>query len=182
MSNQQNIDAFFKQFEQKLQRVNQRLSKIIGTEIINSATDNFRTESFEGKKWKARKDKSNKRKLLIGKTGQLWRSPRIVMSSLNRVEVGSDLPYADIHNRGGNINRAARSELFVRNRHSRGKLGKMFGGMGAFRKGTTPGKGLEFKAYTITIPQRQFLGVGIKLKRKLEKTIKEEILNEFSKK
>jgi len=178
MNNQQNIDAFFTQFAQKVQNVQQRLANIIGTEVVNASLDNFRTESFEGQKWPARKDKKNRRKLLV-KTGALQRSVRIVSSSLTRITVGSDLPYAEIHNNGGIINRAARTEMFIRNRHQRGRLGKLFGGKGAFRRDTKPGKGTTYKSYTINMPQRRFLGSSPRLKNHLQGIIKEEFLNEF---
>ncbi|HMR18392.1 MAG TPA: hypothetical protein PKA53_03750, partial [Sphingobacterium sp.] len=77
------------------------------------------------------------------------------------------------------INRAARSETFIRNRHTTGKKGKMFGGMGAFKKGTTPGQGQTYKAYSITMPVRKFLGPHPKLKQHLETVIKDEFIKEF---
>ncbi|ULT44117.1 hypothetical protein KRR40_12575 [Niabella defluvii] len=50
------------------------------------------------------------------------------------------VPYASIHNQGGQISQAARSETFVRNRYKRGAKGKMFGGMGHLKK-VLPGAG-----------------------------------------
>lgn len=178
MSNQQSIDQFFNAFLHKFEEVNRILPAVIGTEVINSAIDNFKSESYFDEKWKPRKDKKNTRKLLV-KTGTLQRSPRIVRSQPGLVIVGSDVPYAEIHNNGGTINRAARSETFVRNRYKTGRLGKMFGGMGAFRKGTTAGKGQTYKAYSITMPMRKFLGSHPKLKSHLEDVIKEEIQKAF---
>ncbi|WP_164126098.1 phage virion morphogenesis protein [Sphingobacterium luzhongxinii] len=178
MSNQQNIDAFFQNFLQKVEAVNQRLPDIIGTEVINSTLDNFKDESFFGQKWPARKDKKNTRKLLI-KTGTLQRSPRIVRSQPGLVTVGSDVPYAAVHNNGEEINRAARSETFIRNRYKTGKKGKMFGGMGAFRNGTTLGQGQTYKAYSYSMPMRKFLGSHPKLKAKLEQTIRDEFITEL---
>src|SRR5690606_18034887 len=172
MSNQQNIEAFFQAFQQKVDAINQRLPDIIGTEVVNSALDNFRDESYFGEKWPKRKDKTNTRKLLV-KTGTLQRSPRIARSQPGLVVVGSDVPYAAVHNNGEIINRAARSETFVRNRNSRG-INK-----GRFRRGTTTGKGFTFKAYSTTMPRRQFLGAHPKLKQHLESVIKEEFTKEF---
>lgn len=179
MSNQQNIDIFFQNFLHRVEAVNERLPGIIGTEVINSALDNFKDESFFGEKWPARKDKKkNTRKLLV-KTGQLQRSPRIVRSQPGLVRVGSDVAYAAVHNNGEEINRAARSETFIRNRHKTGKKGKMFGGMGAFSKGTTPGQGQTYKAYSYSMPTRKFLGSHPKLKVKLEQIIKDEFITEL---
>lgn len=178
MSNQQNIDLFFQQFALRVQAIQQKLPDIIGTEAINSATDNFRDESFFGEKWKPRKDKRNKRKLLI-KSGTLHRSPRVIKSQPGLVIVGSDVPYAAIHNNGGAINRTARSETFVRNRYRTGAKGKMFGGMGAFRKGTTSGQGHTYKSYVINMPQRQFIGAHPQLLNRLKRIIQQEVLITF---
>jgi len=172
MSNQQNIEAFFQAFQQKVDAINQRLPDIIGTEVVNSALDNFRDESYFGEKWKPRKDRKNTRKLLV-KTGALQRSPRIVRSQPGLVVVGSDVPYAAVHNNGGTIDRTARSETFVRNRFKRGTK------KGLFRKGTTLGQGFTFKAYSYSMPQRQFLGPHPKLKAHLQQVIKDEFTKEF---
>jgi len=180
MSNQQNINTFFDSFIQKVQEVNTKLPDIIGTEVINATIDNFKTSSYFGEKWPKRKDK--KTHALLIKSGALHRSHRIVRSQPGLVIVGSDIPYAEIHNNGGTINRAPRSETFVRNRYKTGKKGKMFGGIGAFRKGTTAGKGQSYKAYSMTMPMRKFLGPHPKLKENLEQVIREEFNNEFNSK
>lgn len=172
MSNQQNIEQFFHDFQQRLEALNQRLPDIIGTEVVNSTVDNFRSESYFGEKWPKRKDKKNTRKLLV-KTGTLQRSPRVIRSQPGLVVVGSDVPYAEIHNEGGKINRAARSETFVRARYRTGKR------KGAFKPGTTTGQGFTFKNYSISMPRRQFLGAHPKLRAEIQKIIKEEISNAF---
>lgn len=167
MSNQQNIADFFADFERRVNYVKEALPEIVGTEVVNSALDNFKTESYFGEKWQERKDKKNKRKILVGKTGDLRRSPRIITSSPGLVNVGSDVPYAEVHNDGGKINRASRSETFVRNRFKTGtKKGK-------FKKGTTDGQGQTYKAYSYSMPTRKFLGPHPKLKAHLQETIKD---------
>lgn len=173
MSNQQNIEQFFKAFTQRVQQVQQQLPGIIGTEVVNSALDNFKKESFEDNKWPARKDKNNNRKLLI-KSGTLRRSISILSQGQSRVTVGSTLPYAAVHNYGGTINRAARSETFTRNRHKRGVK------KGLFRRGTVQQQqGFTFKAYSYSMPKRQFLGATPKLKQHLENVIREELTKAF---
>lgn len=172
MSNQQNIQQFFAQFQQKVNAVQQRLPDIVGTEVVNSSLDNFRSESFFGEKWEERKDKKNKRKLLV-KTGALQRSPRIVSSMIGHVVVGSDIPYASVHNNGDTINRTARSETFIRNRYKKGTK------KGLFKRGTTSGQGMTFKSYSYSMPVRKFLGSHPKIKSHLKTVIKEEFINEF---
>ncbi|WP_286767171.1 MULTISPECIES: phage virion morphogenesis protein [Sphingobacterium] len=166
MSNQQNIADFFKDFERRVNYVKEALPEIVGTEVVNSALDNFKTESYFGEKWKERKDKKNKKKLLVN-TGTLQRSPRVILSSPGMVTVGSDVPYAEVHNDGGTISRASRSETFIRNRYKNGSK------KGRFKKGTTDGQGQTYKAYSYSMPMRKFLGPHPKLKAHLQETIKD---------
>lgn len=166
MSNQQNIADFFKDFERRVNYVKEALPEIVGTEVVNSALDNFKTESYFGEKWKERKDKKNKKKLLVN-TGTLQRSPRVILSSPGMVTVGSDVPYAEVHNDGGMISRASRSETFIRNRYKNGSK------KGRFKKGTTDGQGQTYKAYSYSMHMRKFLGPHPKLKAHLQETIKD---------
>lgn len=179
MSNQQNIEQFFASFVQRVQQITTGLPDIVATEVINATADNFKSESFFGEKWAPRKDKKNSRKLLI-KSGALHRSPRIVRSQPGLVTIGSDIPYAGVHNNGGTINRAARSETFIRNRYASGKKGAMFGGMGAFKRGTTPGQGQTYKAYSYSMPMRKFIGAHPVLKTRLQEVVKEEFIKAFN--
>lgn len=146
------------------------LPKVVGNSTVNFALDNFRKEGFQGETfqpWQKRKKKAKgaaQRKILI-QSGRLRRSVRITSVTPHSVWVGSDVPYARIHNEGGTINRAARSETFVRNRYKRGKKAKAFGGKGLYKKGTTAGRGQTYKAYSIQMPRRQFLGDSPVLRR-----------------
>ncbi|MCH5690024.1 hypothetical protein LWM68_40865 [Niabella sp. W65] len=76
------------------------------------------------------------------------------------------VPYASIHNQGGQISQAARSETFVRNRYKRGAKGKMFGGMGHLKR-YYQGRGQSYKARVINMPKRQFIGASPALRREL---------------
>ncbi|GJQ32625.1 MAG: hypothetical protein HBSAPP04_14640 [Ignavibacteriaceae bacterium] len=76
-------------------------------------------------------------------------------------EIGTNLVYAPIHQFGGTIERAARSETFKRKRWTKDKFTKkgelIQKRKGQFRKGTTAGQGFTMKAHTITIPARPYL-------------------------
>jgi phage gpG-like protein len=165
--NTQRIELFFKQVTDRIDRVHQDLPKVIGNEAVNFAIDNLEKQSWEGKPWAKRKSKKDTGRALLVKSGRLKRSPRVISSAPGKVTVGSDVPYAAVHNNGGSIERSARSETFVRNRYTRGEKGKMFGGMGAYKKGTSAGQGLTFKAYGYQMPERRFLGASPQLKRRL---------------
>lgn len=63
------------------------------------------------------------------------------------IEVGSNLPYAAIHNFGGTVKQYSRSKLYTQNRKKSGQ----------YKKGTTWGQGDTVGEHTITIPARPFL-------------------------
>lgn len=173
MSNQKNIDRFFSEFNRRFQQATKDLPDLLGTEVVNEALQNFEEESFDSNKWPERKDKKNTRPLLV-RTGALRRSISILSSSPRHVVVGSVLPYASIHNYGGTINRAARSETFTRNRRKRGKR------KGTFTRGTTPNqRGFSFNSYSYSMPRRQFIGATPRLKDKLETFIQTRLTRAF---
>ncbi|MGV3705437.1 MAG: hypothetical protein ACO1NU_08665 [Arcticibacter sp.] len=171
MNNAQKLTAW-------LNRIEHHLYNSVPTIIAETSTEyfkeSFRTKSFNGVKWKETKRKVSRGSLMV-RSGALVSTikPSLVSSERVRISAGSSrVPYARVHNEGGLIRRASRSETFVRNRHTRGKKGKMFGGMGAFRKGTTPGQGLTFKAYEYRMPQRQFMGHSAILNKRIIMRIK----------
>lgn len=85
------------------------------------------------------------------KTGRLMKSVTVPNVSNDGIEFGSNLPYAAIHQFGGDIQMRARSELFVRNRFTRGpKKGK-------FKLGTKAGRGNTLGAYVVTIDARPYI-------------------------
>lgn len=175
------IDTFFQEFQNKVMQIQANVGTDIGVAIVNDTLENFDKQAFNNIPWPKRKDKKDSTRALLVKRGILRRSVRVITTSPISVTVGSNETHARIHNDGGIINRAARSETFVRNRHKRGKLGKMFGGMGAFRKGTTQGKGLTFKAYSYNMPRRRFLGMSTKLHKEIREIIRTEFETQFNK-
>jgi phage gpG-like protein len=173
MSN--NVNGIFNQIRNQLERKLSQLPAIVGNEVVNYSLDAFEKQSWEGKAWDKRKSKKDTGRALLVKSARLKRSIRIIRSTLNSVTVGTDVPYARVHNEGERINRQARSETFVRNRYLKGPKSKMFGGMGAFKKGTKEGEGLSFKAYSYNMPQRQFLGNTPALRARIRKVVIEHM-------
>ncbi|WP_316777764.1 phage virion morphogenesis protein [Pedobacter antarcticus] len=169
------LNAFFNRFDGKIR---EHIPGIIAETAIRNFRRSFQTKSFNGKTWKEAKHTPKKGSLMLRK-GFLAGSIRDITTP-NRVRIVAGarlIPYAKIHNEGGVINRAARTETFVRNRYVRGPKSKYFGGMGAFKKGKTAGKGLTFKAYKIVMPQRQFMGHTEELNREIKKAIWQEFNN-----
>lgn len=87
------------------------------------------------------------------------------------VTFGSNLPYAAIHQFGGEIRRAARSEIFKRSRISRGPR------RGQFKGGTETGRGMSFKEYVIKMPARPFLYVSQGAEETFGQIVRDHVLN-----
>jgi phage gpG-like protein len=85
------------------------------------------------------------------RSGRLMKSVTDPIVSAAGIVFGSSLPYAGIHQEGGEIHFAARSELFIRNRRVRGEK------KGQFLKGSKKGQGFTRKAYTVRMPARPYI-------------------------
>lgn len=178
MSNQQKIDAYFAQFQQRIESVQQRLAEPIANEVINATLDNFEKQSYEGKAWKKRQSKKDQSRQLLVKSGRLRRSFRMLASSPNSVTVGSDVPYAATHNYGETINHPGRTGPLAFKTYSRGKhKGKTLfarnDARATFARISTSGP------YDIRMPRRQFLGITKNLTSKIKDVIKQEFKQEF---
>jgi phage gpG-like protein len=143
----------------------------IGSMAVNHFKDNFVNQSFDGVAWdKRKKDRSkDKGRALLVKSGTLKRSIRVISADTHQIVVGTDVVYAQIHNEGGTIIQAPRSETFTRNRHENGSK------KGLFKKGTKAGKGFTFKERTIKIPKRQFMGESKELTKRVDHWYKTRI-------
>lgn len=144
----------------------ERYPRIVGNMAVNFFKDSFRRQGFikdtSLERWDPRKvnpKKGGKRNILV-KSGALRRSVRIIRSGPGYVVVGSDLPYAKIHNEGGTIRGTFRVRQYNRKSFTR----------------TWKGKRQKVKASTVSnhtrkvnteIPQRQFIGLSPFLIRRI---------------
>lgn len=97
--------------------------------------------------------------LLIGKgSGRLKRSIRKVTVTRNSVTIGTDVPYAQIHNEGGVIKQNITIKAHARQ-----------------RKGRSHQVREHKRKRQFTIPQRQFLGESAILLRRIERLVEREI-------
>lgn len=159
-----NIDSSFSQLQNFLSI---QVPQIVLQTAQESFKQNFNKKSFDGNLWPETKKPVKKGTLMV-RSRALLNSVRgtVVSSSLVRMIAGSpEVPYARIHNEGGKISRAARSETFTRNRAKAGKR------KGQFRKGTSDGQGFSFKAYSYNMPQRQFMGPSAQLSKEIKDNI-----------
>ncbi len=153
-----------------------RAPEAIGVIAVNHFKQNFERQGFVDDvktPWQARKKDKGKDKgrAILRKSGRLANSLRVTRANTEEVAIGTDVPYARIHNEGGEIKQAARSELFIRNRYKRGvKKGK-------FAKGKKKGRGFTYTDRVIRMPKRQFLGNSKNLNYKIDNWYKVNISN-----
>lgn len=166
LKNKNVIKLAFQDFRNRVDELERVLPTVLANEAVNETLDIFKEEAFDGKPWQKRKGKADNP--LLQKSGALRRSPQVYGYKQRGFTLGSDLPYAAVHNWGLRIQRKARSETFVRNRIKKG-INK-----GRFRKGNTDGQGMSFKQYQYYMPQRQFIGNTLRLRLRLYKAAKEE--------
>lgn len=132
--------------------------------MVNFALDNHRKQAYVDEAWPARKGKQKGRsRALLVKTGRLRRAHRFQVTEYG-ARYYNDTPYAAVHNFGGTIRRTARSETFVRNRHTTGKRA------GRYSRGTAQGRGQTYRAYSYQMPRRQFIGRHPELLKTLRET------------
>ena len=146
----------------------------------NFSQEGFTDETFEH--WKPRKGKINSlgakalgRKTLT-KTGKLRRSIRYVRGINGySAKIISDLPYSQIHNEGGRINKDfnrkemafnAHGRFTSKSAHSRKQIGYRL-------------KQVTINEHSINMPKRQFMGRSSRLERLSLSKIKAKIKTAF---
>ena len=158
-------------FFKRLQKVNKpsfmrRLVNRSGVVAVNFSKERFvKKDWLDGNSreaWKKRK-KPDRGSLMV-KSGRLKRSIRKLSEGDYFVYVGTDVPYAQIHNEGGKINKT----ITVRT-HSR------------TRKGRTETVKSHRRKMKMTMPKRQFLGDSNALAKRIERFANVEINNEIQK-
>lgn len=150
---------------QAFKRFKDAYPRFVGNMAVNFYKDSFKRQGFiensSVKRWDKRKnDSKGKGRAILVKTGRLRRSIRIIRSGMGYVVVGTDVPYAKIHNEGGVIRTTQSVGSYNRKAHKR----------------TWKGKRQNVSAATISahkrrvnteIPQRQFIGASPFLIRRI---------------
>lgn len=132
----------------------------------NHFTMSFRNQGFTDEvlaKWKARKKAVPGRAILVGTNGFLRRSIRVRPQGMFRAVIYSNLPYAQIQNDGGVINKSSRTSILS------------FSSAGRFarqrtvrqRNSTSYQQKATIGAHVINIPARPFIGDSGALNRKI---------------
>ncbi|MFJ1492558.1 phage virion morphogenesis protein [Capnocytophaga canis] len=193
------MDIEFKgDFFAKLEKVSKhtflrRMTAEVGVIAENFSKDRFQFKNWIDKggaeKWKpwserTRKMRGNGGSLLVGKkSGRLKKSIRKIITGDYYVMVGTDVPYAQIHNEGGEINKTVRVRGFQRKINIRAR--KIDRATGRLRKMGKPiGQMLinvrsHNRKMNLQMPRRQFLGDSEFLAKRIEKYVTSQIDNEL---
>jgi phage gpG-like protein len=183
MSAKDNAKIIADYFASLTEKVRDQVAPVVAETATEYYKECIMTGQFDGVPFKPlsrqylKYKKRNKDKILY-LNGLLFASIRPAIVETDRVVISagsSKVPYAQIQNEGGTIYHPPRSETFQRNRYTTGAKGKMFGGMGAFKKGIKSDKiyeGQSYKGYNVTIPQRRYMGPSAELNQRIITRIK----------
>lgn len=175
-----------------ISNIKRKIIQAVKITIQNNIKDNFVNESFDGASWKKRKskDKSDRKnpensRRLLTKTGRLLRSV-IVDVKKDTLQVCSDVPYAEIHNTGGEINHPGGTpytffDTKYTERKKIGRIEKLKSKQMLFLKkdGKYPDNVKFTKPHLIKIPKRQFVGDSKLLRTAVEQRIKDILKQDF---
>lgn len=157
----------------KIQNREPLLRNISGI-MLDDVHENFEQEGRPA--WRALSEKTIKDRQskgywpgkILQRTGQLLKSI-ISKYDNNSAQVGTNKNYAALHQFGGTINQAARQNLFIHSRYTKGNK------KGKFKKGTEFGQGSAIKAHTIKVPPRPFLVLSDSALKEIEDEVKKII-------
>lgn len=171
--------------QREVSKIMRTMPARLGAEVVRFSHDRWRQQGWLGntfQPWAPRRKgaKRNKGRAILMDKGRLRRSVRVVRVTADSVVIGSDVPYARVHNEGfaGRVNIPA---------HTRNKYAKEKRGTGIFstktrkereRTVTTLSGSTTVKAHTryIKMPRRQFLGESQYLRRNLQRIIAAELM------
>lgn len=155
-----------------------RLPLMLGNHMVNFSKDSFRVQGWRGstfQPWAQRKIKTkNQGRAILIRSGRLRRSPYIVHLGSSYVTIGSDVPYAQIHNQGGTINMRARQRVIhFKATRSRTRFSK--------EKNATFAQKVNVGGYQVNMPRRQFMPESANDSPVLRKQLEDLVLHELEK-
>lgn len=147
-----------------LSKVNVVINKI-GAEAVNFSKERFRatnwvdntTEPWANRSPKKESNQRAKRGVLTY-TGRLRRSIRKVSATSDKIIIGTDVPYAQIHNDGGRFRAKQNVRDFNRKEHTRNGVKVRAHKVNGFSR-----------VISVNMPRRRFLGNSAILARRIEK-------------
>jgi phage gpG-like protein len=141
---------------------------IMGNDALNHFESSFRNQGFTDqtlRKWKPRKRKERGKNLkirnILTQTGRLRRSLKRNRIGQYAIRISTNVPYANIHNEGGTIEKQARKGV------TNLKIGRDGRSRFASKKKANFQVDSVFSEHNIEMPKRQFVGYSAKLNRAL---------------
>lgn len=161
-----------------------KLLSEFGTIAVNFSKERFIKKNWKdqvSEPWKPRKRKD--RGSLLAKTGRLKRSIRKRASGADYVIIGSDVPYAKIHNEGGRTQKS----VYVSSHTRKKTIPKSVNlrTRKASRQRIATGESIKVKSHirkmNISVPQRQFMGKSRALELRLQLHLKKSLTEQIKK-
>lgn len=184
----QGLDRFGKRIE-LVKELNRKYPAIAGSHAVSFYKQSFRRKGFIDKrmdKWPARlPTKKGKGRGLMINTGKLRRSIRVTRKGFGFVVIGTDVPYAQIHNEGGTISGTFKVKAHKRRVTSNVKVTST---NLTTKKTTTRKRRLQTgvanvrshnRTVNTKIPQRQFMGQSEVLMKRITMNLSHELKQIF---
>lgn len=173
--------------EQRLKPIIIAAAGVAGKMALKFFVDSFNRQAWldnSSMPWKQRKgNKDSNRAVLVGKgSGRLRRSLRITSITPTTVTIGSDVPYAKVHNEGFKGTVSVREH--TRNRFSSQKVGSgkiLKSGKEGMRTMKSISGSSNVRAHTMrmNMPRRQFMGDSAIMSKQIERQITADIMKAF---
>jgi phage gpG-like protein len=161
----------------RLSKLYSRFKELAAVEAVN-----FTKERFVRKTWVDRapeawpKRKRKGRGSLMVNSGRLKRSIRKLAVTQNSVTIGTDVPYAQIHNDGGTINKTVSVKQHSRKITKRARSQRT----GRLTKKRVSNGTATVRAHTrkmnLKLPERRFIGESRMLLHRIERLLQIEII------
>lgn len=158
------MNSAINSLEAKIKETVLRLPLVVGNAAVNWTIDSFRVQGFRtvstiGTAWQQRRDtgrKSQGRAILI-QSGRLRRSIRILSLGVGSVSIGSDLPYAAVHNEGLTIHRTGGTRVIHFKSVSQNIATHKLKGKFSKRSKADYAQKVEIGPHDVPMPRRQFM-------------------------
>jgi len=177
--------ATLQQIQQALFLCLADLPQQIGTLAVNFSKQRFVEQNWHDtapEPWTPRRHlrRGGKRRqngAILVDSGRLKRSIRIVAVTPTSVTIGTDVPYAQIHNDGFNGSQSVRAHTQRVKEHQRKQKVKGKKGKWKTKKVTVKAHTRNIKAHTrnMKMPRRRFLGSSAELEKQIMELIMSEI-------
>ena len=176
--------------EKGLQQVIRNILKDIKVELGDEFDRNFERQGFFSEKWQRRKSPTRPGGAILVDTGKLRRSIKSSSTS-DSIVFSSDLPYASIHNEGGEIRVTRKMKAYFWHKYyeATGSFGRKKNGESRKDKRTVQLSteagfwkllALMKEGSSIKIPKRQFLGASPEVERAVRDIIEENLGEYFN--